>query len=83
MKKTTRIYLAEQTYPNKGKFEIYENGKPTGQIVDRKRIRKLLNKSQFKDFSLGDDIFIIQKENIQNNPTKLKLYGKTHDNFNF
>lgn len=54
-----RLYFAQLTGPDHGKYEIYREGVPTGEIVERNNICKLLSKDQFSNFVNGDDIFMV------------------------
>ena len=59
MAKPIRIYFAEQHQPNIGKWEIYREGKPTGEMITNEVIRKILDENQYKQFAQGDTIFMI------------------------
>ena len=78
MSKEVRIYLAEQPHPNKGKWEIYKEGTPTGELIGNKVIRRLLSIDQYLAFINGDDIFIISKDKYKarNNDPKKKFNNK-------
>jgi len=59
MAKLLNIYLSQQPQPNIGKWEIYREGKPTGEMIANSTIRKILDQDQYKEFLLGDTIFLI------------------------
>ena len=68
-----RIYLAQQIAPNRGKYEIYREGKPTGEIVTAATIRKFLDPQQYADFIMkGDDIFLVPGERFRKRSHKEK-----------
>jgi len=84
MAKPIRIYLAEQLQPNIGKWEIYREGKPTGEMVTNAVIRKILNTEQYKQFTHGDTIFMIPGEQFRTRRHKRKVdkKGRTFNNLN-
>jgi hypothetical protein len=59
MAKALNIYLTPCPAPNKGKYEIYREGKPTGELISNTGIRKLLTREQYHDFLEGDSIFYV------------------------
>lgn len=79
-----RIYLAEQTQPNIGKWEIYREGKPTGEMITNTMIRKILTTEQYKQFILGETIFMIPGERYRARGYKERIEkrGRVHINFN-
>ncbi|RLD50448.1 MAG: hypothetical protein DRI97_17025 [Bacteroidetes bacterium] len=82
MAKPIRIYLSQQHQPNIGKWEIYREGKPTGEMVTNATIRKILDRDQYKDFLLGDSIFLIPGERFRCRSHKEKVVkgGRTYLN---
>ena len=74
-----RIYLAQQVAPNRGKYEIYREGKPTGEMVTVSMIRKFLTPKQYSAFVNGDDIFLVQGEKFRtrNHKKKVRFIGKS------
>jgi hypothetical protein len=74
-----RIYLAEQIAPNRGKYEIYREGKPTGEIIGVTGIRKFLTPEQYANFLNGDDIFLVpgEKFRTRNHKQKRRFNGKS------
>ena len=79
-----RIYLAEQTQPNIGKWEIYREGKPTGEMITNTVIRKLLDTRQYKLFTQGETIFMIPGERFRARKygEKIANKGRVYNNFN-
>ena len=74
-----RIYLAQQIAPNRGKYEIYREGKPTGEIVTHATIRKFLDPEQYAAFIMrGEDIFLVPGERFRkrNHKEKKRFNGK-------
>lgn len=75
-----RIYLSKQPSPARGTYEIYRDGKPTGELVTNAMIRTFLTPAQYRDFLNGDDIFQVQGETFRtrkHNKSKHKRNGKT------
>ena len=68
-----RIYLAEQHLPNIGKWEIYREGKPTGEMITNRTIRKILNDDQYRQFIAGDTIFMIPADKFRKRHHKEKV----------
>lgn len=65
------VYLAE--LPS-GKRELYIEGKPTGIIFGKWKIRKLLSKEQWQQFKNGTrDIFYIPREKLPKGLTTFNL----------
>ena len=52
------IYLAEQP-KEPGRFEIYKEGKPTGELVCTPTLLKILTQDQFRQFLTGEQIFYV------------------------
>ena len=52
-----RVYFAEQTGPDSGKYEIYREGKPTGELLTLTGIRSILTRPQYNEFVRGQEIF--------------------------
>ena len=79
-----RIYFAEQIRPNIGKWEIYREGKPTGEMVTTATIRKLLTTEQYKQFVQGDTIFMIPGDQFRARKHKEPVIkkGRTFHNLN-
>lgn len=81
-----RIYFAQNPKDEK-EYEIYREGKPTGETGSIRMIRKLLTKEQYRLFILeGQTIFQIEGEKFRtrnHKPKKRKLTGRSPDNFNF
>ena len=76
-----RIYLPET--PNKGTYEIYREGKHTGELVKRPLIRKILTNEQYKEFLSGEnDIFLVEGETFRTRNHKEKLKKYTGKNIN-
>ena len=78
MAEPLRIYLAKQLPPNLGKWEIYRDGTPTGEMVTNATIRKFLDTDQYKAFLLGEDIFLVpgtifRKRNYKNRAEKKSM----------
>ena len=65
MAKLLNIYLSRRPHPEKGKFEIFRDGKRTGEIIASSGVRKLLNRDQYKDFLQGEDIFYVPAEKFR------------------
>ena len=79
-----RIYLAEQTQPNIGKWEIYREGKPTGEMVTATTIRILLTTEQYKQFTLGETFFKVPGERFRTRRHRepVAKKGRVYNNFN-
>lgn len=84
MAKPIRIYFAEQHQPNIGKWEIYREGKPTGEMITNAVIRKILDTEQYKQFTQGDTIFMIPGEKFRTRDHKSKVdkNGRVFNNLN-
>ena len=72
MAKLLNIYIPPCPAPNRGKFEIFRDGKRTGEIINNTGVRKLLNRSQYKAFLNGDDIFYVPAERFRTRNHKQK-----------
>ena len=75
-----RIYLSKQ--PSSQNYEIYRDGKATGEIIDLKVIRKMLTDDQYKSFIEGDTIFLVPGERFRtrnHKARKLPFGGKSID----
>lgn len=57
------VFFAKQADDRK-KFRIYLGGKITDFFVTKNDIMKILNHTQFTDFTHGDSIFCVDKEII-------------------
>jgi len=79
MAKLLNIYLSQAPAPNKGKYEIFRDGKRTGELITNTEIRSLLTREQYKLFLSGDDIFYIQAERFRTRNHK-KSTKKTKQN---
>jgi hypothetical protein len=68
-----RIYLSKQSH-TVDKYQLYRDGKPTGEFINNKQIKKLLTTEQYKSFIEGDSIFQIdgQKWRARNYKAKRK-----------
>lgn len=77
-----RIYLSQQHQPNIGKWEIYREGVPTGEMITNSTIRKMLDREQYKAFLTGDSIFLIPGDRFRSRHHKLKVpkNGRTYRN---
>lgn len=77
-----RIYLSEQPPPNRGRFEIYRDGKPTGEMATITTIRKMLTNAQYKQFTMGEDIFLVKGEvfRARNYKEQVVKNSRTHNN---
>jgi pyoverdine/dityrosine biosynthesis protein Dit1 len=72
---TTRIYLAGQ--PKDGsKFEIYIDGKPSGEFWDIHTIQRMLTHAQYKEFTKGETIFKIDNTKFENRNKKSLLNSR-------
>lgn len=79
MSKPLNIFFSEKPYPNKGKYEIFVNGKETGELITVSGIKKLLSRSQYLNFMEGEAIFMIAPElfkNRNNEPSPPPYNGK-------
>lgn len=56
------LYLAVNLF---GNWELFPNGKPSGKIVNRKQIKKLLNKQQWQEFKAGREFFYVDKKKLE------------------
>lgn len=68
MKKASevRVYFAAKGTPNRGKYEIYLDGKTTGLMVGPSTVRKFLSRSQYNDFlKKGYEIFMVPKTSVK------------------
>jgi hypothetical protein len=86
MGKVWNIYLAAQPAPNKGTYEIYKEGKRTGEMLDPPGVQNLLSPTQYREFLNGDTIFYIPSDKFRkrNQKPKPKFYeGRSPSNFNF
>ncbi len=75
MSKLLNIYLTPVPAPNKGKYEIYREGKPTGELISNRGIRKLLTREQYHDFLEGDSIFYVSGWKFRTRNHKSKNRG--------
>ena len=69
MAKLLNIYLPPCPHPDKGKREIFRDGKRTGEIITNAGVRKLLDREQYIDFLNGEDIFYVPAEKC--NPIRM------------
>lgn len=82
MAKPIRIYLSQQPPPNVGKWEIYREAKPTGEMVTNSTIRRILDDDQYKEFLSGDTIFLVPGERFRTRDHKTKLAKKGRTEIN-
>ena len=52
------IYLAEQP-KTPGRYEIYRDGKPTGEMTDTSTLLRILTQDQYREFQAGEQIFYV------------------------
>lgn len=86
MGKVWNIYLAAQPAPNKGTYEIYKEGKPTGEMLNNPGVQNLLSPTQYRDFLNGESIFYIPSDKFRKRNQKPKpkpLNGRSHNQFKF
>jgi len=55
------VYLADK--PG-GIIELYLNGIPSGTLLKKRKIRKLLTRTQWKEFKKGQRIFYIEEDRL-------------------
>jgi hypothetical protein len=80
-----RIYLAQQP-KELSLYEIYREGKPTGEMINDSIIRKILDQTQYAAFTKGELIFLIPGPRFRSRNYKKKkqsLTGKSPGNFKF
>lgn len=65
MAKLLNIYLPPCPYPDRGKYEIFRDGKRTGEIITNVGVRELLTRKQYNDFLNGEDIFYVPAEKFR------------------
>lgn len=59
MAKVLRIYLPPAPSPDLGKYEVFRDGKRTGDMITNKEVRSLLTRDQYNLFLKGEDIFLV------------------------
>jgi hypothetical protein len=52
------IYLSYKS-KTPGRYEIYRDGKPTGEMTDTSTLLKILSQEQYKEFMAGEQIFYV------------------------
>lgn len=72
MAKLLNIYLPPCPHPDKGKYEIFRDGKRTGEIITNAGVRKLLTREQYDKFLNGEDIFYVPAEKFRTRSHKRK-----------
>ncbi len=65
MAKLLNLYLPPCPYPDKGKYEIFRDGKRTGEIITNVGVRELLSREQYRKFLNGEDIFYVPAEKFR------------------
>lgn len=72
MARMVRIYFSKRPFPNLGTYEIFKDGKPTGEIVRNSLIRKILDQQQYQLFIAGEEIFMIPADRFRTRHHKKK-----------
>jgi len=62
-----------------GTWELYPGGKPSGVIITKKEIKKLLSPSEWKRFQQGYEFFYVDEEKLR--PFIYKENNKAKINF--